>query len=65
MNLWVILNDTVFKTWISGGPLMFGLAALALVIYGSILQVLIYLRRLKDLRKDEHEWGHWIERPED
>ncbi|PDH28783.1 MAG: hypothetical protein CNC89_04215 [Puniceicoccaceae bacterium MED-G31] len=63
--MWDILNDTVLKTWISGGPLMFGLAALALVIYGSILQVMIYLSRLKDLRKNEHEWSHWIERPED
>lgn len=63
--MWDILNDTVFKTWMSGGPLMIGLAALALVIYGSILQVMIYFRRLKELRKDEYEWCHWIEKPDD
>lgn len=63
--MWDTLNETVFKTWVSGGPLMFGLAALALVIYGSILQVMIYLRKLKVLTKDEHEWGHWIEKPSD
>ena len=63
--MWEILNDTVFKTWMSGGPLMIGLAALALVIYGSILQVMIYFRRLKELRKDEYEWSHWIEKPDD
>ena len=53
--MWETLNETVFNTWISGGPLMIGLAALALVIYGSILQVMIYLRRLKELSKDENE----------
>ena len=42
---------------------MIGLAALALVIYGSILQVMIYLQRLKELSKDVNEWGHWVEQP--
>ena len=63
--MWEALNETVFRTWISGGPLMIGLAALALVIYGSILQVMIYLRKLKELSKDVNEWGHWIEHPKD
>jgi len=44
---------------------MIALALLALVIYGSVLQVLFYLRRLKELSRDEDEWGHWIERPQD
>ncbi|MEC8190206.1 MAG: hypothetical protein VX033_03390, partial [Verrucomicrobiota bacterium] len=63
--MWETLNETVFNTWISGGPLMIGLAALALVIYGSILQVMIYLRRIKELSKDENEWNHWVEHPSD
>ncbi|MEC7609026.1 MAG: MotA/TolQ/ExbB proton channel family protein [Verrucomicrobiota bacterium] len=63
--MWETLNETVFNTWISGGPLMIGLAALALVIYGSILQVMIYLRRLRELSKDVNEWGHWVEHPKD
>ena len=44
---------------------MIALAALALIIYGSVLQVLFYLRRLKELSKDENQWGHWVEMPED
>ena len=61
--MWETLNETVFNTWISGGPLMLGLAALALVIYGSILQVMIYLKRLRELSKDVNEWCHWVEQP--
>ena len=61
--MWYTLNETILNTWISGGPLMIGLAALALVIYGSILQVMIYLKRLKELSKDVNEWSHWVEQP--
>lgn len=63
--MWELLNETVFKTWISGGPLMIALAALAFIIYGSVLQVIFYLRRLKELRSDEDQWGHWVEMPGD
>lgn len=63
--MWEVFNDKVIGTWVSGGPLMFALALLALLIYGSILQVLIYLARMEELRKDEDEWGHWVDRPED
>ena len=63
--MWEVINDKVFGTWISGGPLMIALALLAFLIYGSVLQVLIYLRRLKELRQDENQWGHWVEKPED
>jgi biopolymer transport protein ExbB len=63
--MWKTFNETVISTWVSGGPLMIALALLALVIYGSVLQVLFYLRRLKELSRDEDEWGHWIERPQD
>ncbi|MEM8866934.1 MAG: MotA/TolQ/ExbB proton channel family protein [Verrucomicrobiota bacterium] len=59
------MNEHVFGTWISGGPLMIALAVLAFVIYGSVLQVLFYLTRLRQLRQDENEWAHWVERPED
>ncbi|MGF1531911.1 MAG: MotA/TolQ/ExbB proton channel family protein [Puniceicoccaceae bacterium] len=60
-----IFQEKVWSTWISGGPLMIALALLAVIIYGSILQVLFYLQRLKELRKDEDLWGHWVEKPED
>jgi len=63
--MWQMLNENVFGTWIAGGPLMIALAALALLIYGSILQVLFYLLRLKELRRDENLWGHWVEKPDD
>jgi len=63
--MWESLNENVFGTWISGGPLMIALAILAFVIYGSILQVLFYLRRLSELRQDEDLWGHWVEKPAD
>lgn len=63
--MWEALNEHVFSTWISGGPLMIALAALAFIIYGSVLQVVFYLRRLKELGKDEDQWGHWVELPQD
>jgi biopolymer transport protein ExbB len=63
--MWELLNENVFKTWESGGPLMIALAVLAFVIYGSVLQVLFYLRRLKELRQDEDEWSHWVDQPGD
>ena len=63
--MWEMLNENVFDTWISGGPLMIALALLAFVIYGSVLQVLFYLRRLKELSRDEDQWGHWVESPEE
>lgn len=63
--MWETLNENVFGTWISGGPLMIALAVLAFVIYGTVLQVLFYLRKLSDLRKDVDQWGHWVERPQD
>lgn len=63
--MWEVFNEKVIGTWVSGGPLMFALALLALLIYGSILQVLIYLARMKELRTDENQWGHWVERPND
>ena len=58
-------TEEIVRTWASGGPLMFALALLAFVIYLSILQVLFYLSRLNQLRQDENEWGHWVERPHD
>lgn len=63
--MWETLNENVFGTWISGGPLMIALAILAFVIYGTVLQVLFYLRKLSDLRQDPDQWGHWVERPQD
>ncbi|MEM1221169.1 MAG: MotA/TolQ/ExbB proton channel family protein [Verrucomicrobiota bacterium] len=63
--MWDLLDEHVFGTWISGGPLMIALAVLAFVIYGSVLQVLFYLMRLRQLRQDENQWGHWVEKPED
>jgi len=56
-------EQEVLATWIKGGPVMLALAALALVIYGSVLQTLFYLGRLRQLRKDPDRWGHWIEKP--
>lgn len=41
------------------------LAILAFIIYGTIIQILIYTARLKELRKDENRWNHWVDRPED
>lgn len=63
--MWESLNENVFSTWVAGGPLMVALAVLAFVIYGSILQVLFYLSRLKALRVDEDRWGHLVEKPDD
>jgi len=63
--MWETIEQNVIGTWVAGGPLMIALALLALVIYGSILQALFYLTRLKQLRQDEDQWGHWVERPED
>lgn len=63
--MWEIFNENVLGTWIAGGPLMIALAILAFFIYGSVLQVLFYLARLRELRRDEDQWGHWVERPQD
>jgi biopolymer transport protein ExbB len=63
--MWELLNENVFGTWISGGPLMIALAILALFIYGTVMQVLFYLRNLKELRQDYNSWGHWVESPKD
>jgi biopolymer transport protein ExbB len=63
--MWQVIEEEVIGTWIAGGPLMVALALLALLIYGSILQVLIYLTRLRELRRDENQWAHWVDRPED
>lgn len=56
-------KTNVLDVWIAGGTLMIGLAVLGILIYGSIMQALLYLRQLKELSADEDEWGHWIERP--
>ncbi|MEO0509747.1 MAG: MotA/TolQ/ExbB proton channel family protein [Verrucomicrobiota bacterium] len=58
-------NESVFRIWASGGSLMILLAILAFIIYGTIIQILIYTARLKELRKDENRWNHWVDRPED
>ncbi|WP_269525180.1 MotA/TolQ/ExbB proton channel family protein [Coraliomargarita parva] len=63
--MWDSLNEHVFGTWISGGPLMVALAILAFIIYASVLQMLYYLMRLRDLRQDVNQWEHWVEKPED
>ncbi len=63
--MWEALNENVFGTWLAGGPLMVALAVLAFVIYGSIVQALFYLSRLKALRVDEDRWGHLVEKPSD
>lgn len=63
--MWNQLKETVFSTWLAGGPLMIALALLAFIVYGSILQVLFYLLRLQELQKDENRWGHWVDRPDD
>lgn len=63
--MWESLNENVFDTWISGGPLMIALAVLALGIYGTVMQVLFYLRNLRALRQDVDSWAHWIDKPED
>lgn len=63
--MWELLNENVFGTWVSGGPLMIALAILAFFIYGTVMQVLFYLRNLKELRQDANAWGHWVESPTD
>lgn len=63
--MWETLNENVFSIWISGGSLMILLAVLATIIYGAVIQVLFYTNRLRELRKDENQWGHWVDKPED
>ncbi len=63
--MWELFNENVLRTWTAGGPLMIALAILAFFIYGSVFQVLFYLARLRELRKDEEQWSPWVERPQD
>jgi len=63
--MWESLQSNVFSIWVSGGPLMIALAILSLVIYGTILQVLLYLRELRQLRQNTDQWAHWIQRPDE
>ena len=60
-----LFQEVVVGTWIAGGPVMIALAILALLIYSSILQTLFYLLRLKELSRNENEWGHWVDKPGD
>lgn len=62
------MSDLIEETltlWVAGGPLMYGLAALGLVIYFSIFELLLYLRRHNHYKTDQNEWGHWVDSPAD
>lgn len=58
-------RENVLKIWIDGGWLMIPLAVLGLVIYGTIFEVLVYLKRYHFSSFDRDTWGHWIEKPAD
>ena len=59
------LIEEVINLWIAGGTLMYGLAILGLVIYFSIFELLLYLRRHNYYKTDQNEWGHWVDAPQD
>lgn len=58
-------RENVLKIWIDGGWLMLPLAILGLITYGTIFEVIVYLRRYNFAQRDRDEWEHWIDRPED
>jgi biopolymer transport protein ExbB len=49
--------------WQAGGALMYPLAGLAALIYASIFELNLYLRRHNFHRTDPDLWGHWIDAP--
>lgn len=56
------------ETWVimqGGGWLMVPLFLLAVLIYFSIFETFLYLKRHNYFQTDENEWAHWVEYPKD
>ncbi|MBL6920367.1 MAG: hypothetical protein ISR41_07710, partial [Puniceicoccaceae bacterium] len=55
--------DDIIGIWLSGGWVMIPLALLAVLIYSTGLQLLIYLRKGNMQLGHESEWLVWIQDP--
>ena len=53
-----------WNIWTDGGWVMIPLGCLAILIYASGLQLLLFLRKGNIQLGHESEWLHWIEEPE-
>lgn len=54
----------ILDVWLSGGWVMVPLALLALFIYSTALQLLLFLRKGNIQIGREDEWKEWVEAPE-
>ncbi|MFP4166647.1 MAG: MotA/TolQ/ExbB proton channel family protein [Opitutales bacterium] len=54
----------IIQIWLSGGWVMIPLACLAVLIYSNALQLILFLRKGNIHLGREHEWRHWIKRPD-
>jgi len=59
------LLEEAYTLWVAGGPLMYGLAVLGLIIYFSIFELLVYMYRHNYYKTDQNQWGHWVDEPDD
>jgi biopolymer transport protein ExbB len=57
------LITTVLDIWHKGGWLMIPLALLALLIYLTGVELILYFRRCGYDRCDKNTWGHWVDSP--
>jgi len=53
----------IVEIWVSGGWVMVPLAILALLIYATGIQLLLYLRKGNIQMGHESEWLEWIDKP--
>ncbi|MGJ8638841.1 MAG: MotA/TolQ/ExbB proton channel family protein [Opitutaceae bacterium] len=57
------LWEKTLGIWLSGGWVMFPLAALAIMIYSSGIQILLFMRKGNVQLGNESDWNQWIYNP--
>ena len=62
--MWESFEDNVLSIWVAGGWLMLPLFILGLLIYYTIFEILVYLRRHNFAQANPDQWAHWVELPD-